>query len=219
MTLWAPTPELARETFAALRAKYALAHKRTTSAPVFYVLKLIRGDDIACSPSVLPAQYRQLWRRGTRHGQKHTADRWLALHYGAAFPTWHAHLTARLRECLPLGGGLTLLRGQPGTGKSTYLRFLLAELRRTHRFYYLPTGNFHLLTNPAMVDFWLQEGKDHHGRGGRVVILEDAERLLMERAADNRDALSNLLNLADGFLGDALQLHIIATGQLSTGAR
>ena len=43
------------------------------------------------------------------------------------------------------------------------------------------------------------------------MILEDAERLLMERAADNRDALSNLLNLADGFLGDALQLHIIAT--------
>ena len=33
----------------------------------------------------------------------------------------------------------------------------------------------------------------------------------MERATDNRDALSNLLNLADGFLGDALQLHVIAT--------
>ena len=208
LTLWAPTPALAKSAFDTLRAKYALAPKRQTTAPVFYVLKSV-GDEVGVQPISLPPQYQRLWRR--RDGRTETVEEWLALHYGAAFPTWHAQFAARLRESLPRGGGLTLLRGLPGTGKSTYLRFLLAQLRRTHRFYYLPTGSFHLLTNPAMADFWLQEGKDHHGRGGRVVILEDAERLLMERAADNRDALSNLLNLADGFLGDALQLHIIAT--------
>ena len=210
LTLWAPTPALAKSAFGTLRAKYALAPKRQTAAPVFYVLKSV-GEEVGVQPISLPPQYQRLWRRRKRDGRTLTADEWLALHYGAAFPSWHAQFTARLRESLPRGGGLTLLRGEPGTGKSTYLRFLLARLRRTHRFYYLPTGSFHLLTNPAMADFWLQEGKDHHGRGGRVVILEDAERLLMERAADNRDALSNLLNLADGFLGDALQLHIIAT--------
>lgn len=210
LTLWAPTLVLAQETFEELRTKYALRRKRQTKAPVFYVLKTV-GDDVGVQPISLPKQYRQLWRRRKRAGHTYTAEEWLALHYGAAFPKWHSGFVARLRALLPRGGGLTLLRGEPGTGKSTYLRFLLAQLRRTHRFYYLPTGSFHLLTNPAMADFWLQEGKDHFGRGGRVVILEDAERLLMERAADNRDALSNLLNLADGFLGDALQLHIIAT--------
>ena len=210
LTLWAPTPALAQSSFETIRSKYALAYRRKTAAPVFYVLKSV-GEDVGVQPISLPPQYQRLWRRRKRVGRLETVEEWLAQHYGDTFPAWHEQFVARLRALLPRGGGLTLLRGEPGTGKSTYLRFLLAQLRRTHRFYYLPTGSFHLLTNPAMADFWLQEGKDHHGRGGRVVILEDAERLLMERAADNRDALSNLLNLADGFLGDALQLHIIAT--------
>jgi hypothetical protein len=210
LTLWATTAALAQSTFETLRAKYALARMRQTNAPVFYTLKAV-GEEVGVQPISLPPQYRKLWLTRKRVGCAYAADEWLALHYGATFPAWHEQFVERLREMLPRGGGLTLLRGEPGTGKSTYLRFLLAQLRRTHRFYYLPANAFHLLTNPAMVEFWLQEGKDHKGRGGRVVIIEDAERLLMERAADNRDALSNLLNLADGFLGDALQLHIIAT--------
>ena len=210
LTLWAPTAALAQTAFEALRAKYALARKRQTSTPVFYTLKAV-GDEVGVQPINLPPQYQRLWRRHTHGDHTSTTEDWLALHYGATFPAWHTQFVTRLRESLPRGGGLTLLRGEPGVGKSSYLRFLLAQLRHTHRFYYLPASAFHLLTNPAMAEFWLQEGKDHFGRGGRVVILEDAERLLMERAADNRDALTNLLNLADGFLGDALQLHIIAT--------
>lgn len=209
LTLWAPDFEQAQTVYKALREKYAVAAKRSTTEPVFYVLKSV-GEDVGVQPIRVPAQYRQLWRRMKRGGSTYTTDEWLALHYGPAFPAWHGQFVADLRA-RKAGGGLTLLRGEPGTGKSTYLRFLLAEMRRTHRFYYLPANGFQLLTSPSMADFWLQEGKDHLGRGGRVVILEDAERLLMERAADNRDALSNLLNLADGFLGDALQLHVIAT--------
>lgn len=44
-----------------------------------------------------------------------------------------------------------------------------------------------------------------------MVIIEDAETLLMQRASDNHDALSNLLNIADGFLGAFLNLQIICT--------
>jgi ATP-dependent 26S proteasome regulatory subunit len=44
-----------------------------------------------------------------------------------------------------------------------------------------------------------------------VVIIEDTETLLMQRASDNHDALSNLLNIADGFLGAFLNLQIICT--------
>ena len=209
LTLWALDFEQAQTVYKSLREKYAVAAKRSTSTPVFYVLKSV-GDDVGVQPIPLPSQYRQLWRRKKRDGGRYSTDEWLALHYGAEFPAWHQQFVTGLRA-RPAGGGLTLLRGEPGVGKSSYLRLLLAELRQTHRFYYLPANAFHLLTSPSMADFWLQEGKDHMGRGGRVVILEDAERLLMERAADNRDALSNLLNLADGFLGDALQLHVVAT--------
>jgi len=31
----------------------------------------------------------------------------------------------------------------------------------------------------------------------------------MERASDNQQLLSNLLNITDGFLGDLLKLHVI----------
>lgn len=210
LTLWAPAFDQAQAVYKALREKYAVAPKRSTSAPVFYVLKSLRDGDVGSQPINVPAQYRQLWRRKKRDGGTYTVEEWLALHYGTAFPAWHQQFVTNLRA-RKADGGLTLLRGEPGTGKSSYLRFLLVEMRKTHRFYYLPANAFHLLTSPSMTDFWLQEGKDHLGRGGRVVILEDAERLLMERAADNRDALSNLLNLADGFLGDALQLHVVAT--------
>jgi hypothetical protein len=208
LVLWAPDFDQARVVYQSLRTRYAVAPKRKPVAPVFYVLRSV-GRDVGVQPIPVPRQYQQLWRRRKSTGGTYTAAEWLALHYGREFPVWHQQFATDLRA--RTSGGLTLLRGEPGTGKSTYLRFLLADLGKTHRFYYLPTNAFDLLTSPSMADFWLEEGNDHPGRGGRVVILEDAERLLMERSADKQDRLSNLLNLADGFLGDALQLHVICT--------
>jgi len=44
-----------------------------------------------------------------------------------------------------------------------------------------------------------------------VVILEDAEDLLMERRTDNQAKVSALLNIADGLLGEFLQVHLLCT--------
>ncbi len=44
-----------------------------------------------------------------------------------------------------------------------------------------------------------------------VLIVEDSETALMKRAADNSNAVSNLLNLIDGFPADFLRLKIICT--------
>ncbi|MEX2410176.1 MAG: AAA family ATPase, partial [Candidatus Paceibacterota bacterium] len=46
---------------------------------------------------------------------------------------------------------------------------------------------------------------------GSVLIIEDAETVLMKRQADNSNAVSNLLNLTDGFPADFLKLNIICT--------
>ena len=131
----------------------------------------------------------------------------LALHYGKQFSRWNAEFVAKLNQ---FKLGLTILQGSPGTGKTSFLRHLLHILRGTHRFYYLPVTVYPLLAAPATVDFWTSENK-FYSEKLKVVIIEDAETLLMQRAADNHDSLSNLLNLADGFLGAFLKLHVICT--------
>ena len=45
----------------------------------------------------------------------------------------------------------------------------------------------------------------------KVLILEDAESILLRRSDDNREKVATLLNLTDGMLGDALGLHVVCT--------
>jgi ATP-dependent 26S proteasome regulatory subunit len=41
--------------------------------------------------------------------------------------------------------------------------------------------------------------------------MEDAEELLLPRTAGSQRNVTNLLNIGDGFLGEHLRLHVIAT--------
>jgi hypothetical protein len=131
----------------------------------------------------------------------------LILHYGEDFAEWHQQFIGELNT---RRGGLTILRGEPGTGKTTYLRHLLYELSKTHRFYYLPPSVYPMLSSPLCVDFWIGENKKHVTLK-KIVLLEDAEALLAERHPENQESLSTLLNIGDGFLGDLLQMHVICT--------
>ncbi|HMJ06275.1 MAG TPA: AAA family ATPase [Chthoniobacterales bacterium] len=105
---------------------------------------------------------------------------------------------------------MAILQGLPGTGKTSYLRHLMCELRRSHRCYFFPITSYPLLTSPACVDFWLGE-HERYKDFEKIVVIEDAESLLLTRGPDNQEVLSNLLNLADGFLGDCLKLQVICT--------
>lgn len=130
----------------------------------------------------------------------------LSLNYGSAFPQWEENFIATLQNGAT---GATILRGEPGTGKTTFLRHLLSKLMDTHVFYYLPSRFHSLLSSPDLVEFWMRE-KNSTSRS-RCLIVEDAEALLAERANDNRDAVSDILNIADGLMGDYLDMHLIFT--------
>jgi hypothetical protein len=99
--------------------------------------------------------------------------------------------------------GLILLHGQPGTGKTSYLRHLIRETDAN--FIYLPLNLLNHIGEPSFLPF-ISRLK------GAVIILEDCEDLLRPRthSGDSSD-LSTLLNLADGLLGDALRFKIVCT--------
>lgn len=131
----------------------------------------------------------------------------LALHYGGSFPQWHASFLENLQTRRT---GLSILDGAPGTGKTSYLRQLMLELKDTHRFYFIGSANLRLLREAEFVDFWASERRIH-GETSMVVILEDAEAALMPRHSDNRQEVSLLLNITDGILGEFLRLQVICT--------
>ena len=67
-----------------------------------------------------------------------------------------------------------------------------------------------MLTDPRFVTFWLEQTGDQR-RKQKIAIMEDAENLLLPRDAGSQTDVSNLLNIGDGFLGEHLKLHVVAT--------
>lgn len=162
--------------------------------PCFFLLNLTRTGNMATIAVDLPLQ-----------PQRSSDD--LALLYGDDFPVWEEGLTESLAAQT---SGTVILRGPPGTGKTSFIRHLIGRLHGSHRFYYLPVTSFELLTEPRLVEFWSEEARffpDHR----KVVVLEDAEALLAERDIGRRGNIANLLNIADGLLGDFLKIQLVCT--------
>jgi hypothetical protein len=99
--------------------------------------------------------------------------------------------------------GLVLLYGKPGTGKTSYLRYLIDSL--DVKILYIPSGMAQSLADPVFISM-LEDNE------GSILIIEDAEETIMSRdSGGNNLAVSTLLNLTDGLLADVLNLKIICT--------
>jgi len=98
--------------------------------------------------------------------------------------------------------GIVLLHGLPGTGKTTYLRYLVGKIKKRVLFL-SPTvaGN---LMNPDFIQLLINNPNT-------VVIIEDAEHIIMDRKVNNGSSVSNLLNISDGLLADFLNVQLICT--------
>ena len=134
-------------------------------------------------------------------------DSAFSLHYGSGSREWHQAFTAKV--CAS-NHGLSIFEGTPGTGKTSYLRHLMGVLKKSHRFYFIPTGTMDVLSDPEFIGFWANQRRNHSERQF-VVILEDSDAALMTRGSDNREKVSAILNLSDGMLADFLRLQIICT--------
>ena len=126
----------------------------------------------------------------------------LALNYGDTFPAFHEKLIRSLNEQT---SGLYLFYGASGTGKSSYIKHLLCgEIKR--KIAYIPVSLIDRLVSPDMLPL-LMANKN------MILVIEDAEKALLSRESDegNSALVSSILNLTDGFIGQALNISLIGT--------
>lgn len=114
------------------------------------------------------------------------------------------HIHHTVISCLKKNdkSGLHLFYGTPGTGKSTYIRYLLRSINK--KVIFIPPGLASSLDNPSFTNFMIENKNT-------VFVIEDAEDLLVSRNGTRNASLSMILNLTDGILGECLGIQIIAT--------
>src|ERR1035437_371220 len=98
--------------------------------------------------------------------------------------------------------GLFLFHGTPGTGKSTYIRYIMHYMNK--RVIFLSPKIAGTLDSPQLVNILVNEPNS-------VLVIEDAEDLLTSREKGNSTSISMLLNLTDGLLGESLGIQVICT--------
>jgi hypothetical protein len=126
----------------------------------------------------------------------------LELNYGTEFLKVHEVILKRLNK--PNDKGIILFHGDPGTGKTSYIKYL-TRLITDKEILFIPPSMAESLSEPSIIPF-LMEHKNS------VLIVEDAERVIADREGNGSSmGVSNILNLTDGILGDCLNIQVIAT--------
>jgi energy-coupling factor transporter ATP-binding protein EcfA2 len=98
--------------------------------------------------------------------------------------------------------GIVLLYGQPGTGKTTYLRHLIGGLSKKVLFI-SPTvaGN---IIDPEFIELLIDNPNS-------ILVIEDAEQIIRDRKQAGHSPVSAILNISDGLLSDCLHVQIVCT--------
>ena len=98
--------------------------------------------------------------------------------------------------------GLVLLHGKPGTGKTSYIRYLITMVKKNVIF--LPPNMASAITNPDLMSTLIDNTDS-------IFIIEDAENIVVDREKDGHSPVSALLNISDGLLSDCLNIQIICS--------
>lgn len=124
----------------------------------------------------------------------------LDLFYGESFKETDALIRKRLGK--KDDKGIVLLHGLPGSGKTTYLRYLIGKVRK--RVLFLSPTVAGSLTDPDFIELLINNQNT-------ILVVEDAENIIMDRKLNQSSSVSTLLNISDGLLADFLNVQLICT--------
>ena len=100
--------------------------------------------------------------------------------------------------------GMVLLHGEPGTGKTTYIKHLICKYQNK-QFIFIQNDFVKDLLKPSFISFLLQNKN-------AILIIEDAEKVVVSRAdSSDGSVVSTILQLTDGLFSDFLNIKIICT--------
>jgi len=100
--------------------------------------------------------------------------------------------------------GMILLHGDPGTGKTTYIKHLICK-HADKQFVFIQNDFVKELLNPSFISFLLQNKNS-------ILLIEDAEKVVISREnSPNSSVVSTILQLTDGLFSDYLNIKIICT--------
>lgn len=120
--------------------------------------------------------------------------------YKPDFEDIHKHIIDSLKKN---ESGLYLFHGPPGTGKTTYIKYLSSLINRD--IIYVPIALIDTLSDPSFLPILLRKKES-------VLVIEDAEKALLARdPGDASSLVSTILNLTDGIMGNMFNISIIAT--------
>ena len=128
----------------------------------------------------------------------------LSLNYGPTFLELHNYIITKLVGEENENKGLVLFHGIPGSGKTFYIRQLINELSDKKKIIYITPDMVTQISDPKFLPFLMQHRNS-------VLVIEDGENILKSRKGGSNQGVANLLNLADGLLGDGLDIQLICT--------
>jgi energy-coupling factor transporter ATP-binding protein EcfA2 len=121
-------------------------------------------------------------------------------YYTKDFQPMHKHIVENLQKN---ESGLYLFHGEPGTGKTTYIKHLASLINRD--MIYVPVAFIDSLVDPSFLPALL---KKRHS----ILVIEDAEKALLAREpGDSSSLVSAILNITDGIMGNVFSISVIAT--------
>src|SRR5258708_2214223 len=124
----------------------------------------------------------------------------LGLYYGDDFAEVDNTIRKRLNK--KNDKGIILLHGLPGAGKTTYLRHLVGAIKK--KVLFLSPAVAKNIMDPEFMDLLIDNPDS-------VLVIEDAENIIIDRKIDAGSSVSDLLNISDGLLADFLHIQVICT--------